>query len=162
MTARRLLSLATMLAPRTTMIPLAVLALGACGGQMREAREVAVDPFGPIPHGMAEVCVVRPPGHGQLVQTTFRDNGIPVGMTRGPSFFCYVAAPGTHRITPNGRAEAISTLRVEAGKRYILRHQSNVGEDDILWVDPSATERLFSEYEMLSSAPTVEEDPLLH
>ena len=129
---------------------LAMLALTACSPSMREPREVAVDPFIDIPTGMAQVCVVRPPGRGQLLPTTFRDNGVTVGMTRGPSFFCYFAAPGQHRITPGASDAAIATLDVTPGRRYILRHQANVGQEEMLWVDPTATERLFSEYDSLA------------
>jgi hypothetical protein len=129
---------------------LALTMLGACASQQREPREIAVDPFVAIPPGMAQVCVVRPPGAGQLLPTVFRDNGVTVGMTRGPSFFCYYAAPGQHRITPGMSDAAIATLDVAAGQRYVLRHKANVGQDEVLWIDPTATDRLFAEYDQLA------------
>ncbi len=129
---------------------LAPLVLAACASQHGEPREIAVDPFVAIPPGMAQVCVVRPPGAGQLLPTMFRDNGVTVGMTRGPSFFCYYAAPGQHRITPGSSDNPIATLDVVAGQRFILRHKQNVGQDEILWVDPVATDRLFTEYDSLA------------
>ncbi len=132
------------------LLPLAALALTACSSYPhREPREIAVDPFGPIPEGMAQVCIVRPPGAGQLLPTTFRDNGITVGLTRGPSFFCYFAALGPHRITPGNTHAPIATLDVVPGRRYVLHHQANVGQDEILWVDPTATESLLSQCDSL-------------
>jgi hypothetical protein len=136
--------------PMRALLPLALTSLVACASQHREAREIAVDPFVAIPSGMAQVCVVRPPGPGQLLPTVFRDNGVTVGMTRGPSFFCYYAAPGQHRITPGMSDEAIATLEVAAGQRYVLRHKANVGQDEVLWIDPTATDRLFAEYDQLA------------
>jgi hypothetical protein len=139
--------------PLFRLAPLASFAfasLAGCASQRGEGREIAVDPFVAIPPGMAQVCVVRPPGPGQLLPTMFRDNGVTVGMTRGPSFFCYYAAPGQHRITPGGSDAAIATLDVAPGQRYVLRHKANVGQDEVLWVDPTATDRLFSEYDELA------------
>ncbi len=138
---------------RLFLLLLALLLVAACGSAprgAREAREIAVDPFVTIPPGMAQVCVVRPPGPGQLLPTLFRDNGVTVGMTRGPSFFCYYAAPGNHRITPGGSDAAIATLDVTSGQRYVLRHKANVGQDEVLWIDPTATDRLFAEYDSLA------------
>ena len=139
--------------PLLRLVPVALASLASlagCASQNREAREIAVDPFVAIPPGMAQVCVVRPPGPGQLLPTLFRDNGVTVGMTRGPSFFCYYAAPGQHRITPGGSDAAIATLDVTAGQRYVLRHKANVGQDEVLWIDPTATDRLFAEYDELA------------
>ena len=101
---------------------LLVLLASGCASQSREAREIAVDPFVAIPRG----------------------------MTRGPSFFCYYAAPGQHRITPGSSDMAITTLDVTPGRRYVLRHAANVGQEEMLWVDPSAADRLFSEYDSLA------------
>lgn len=131
------------------LVPLA-LSLAACASTGGAPQEIAVDPFVTIPPGMAQVCVVRPPGPGQLLPTLFRDNGVTVGMTRGPSFFCYYAAPGQHRITPGSSDAPIATLDVRTGQRFVLHHKSNVGQDDILWVDPVATDRLFAEYDSLA------------
>ena len=45
---------------------------------------------------------------------------------------------------------AIATLDVNPGRRYVLRHKANIGQDEMLWVDPSAADHLFSEYDSLA------------
>jgi hypothetical protein len=131
-------------------IPL-TLVLAGCASSRGERREIAVDPFVSIPPGMGQVCVVRPPGPGQLLPTMFRDNGVTVGMTRGPSFFCYYAAPGAHRITRGASDAHLATLDVRPGARVILRHKQNVGEDEVLFVDAMATRSFFAEYDSLAT-----------
>jgi hypothetical protein len=133
-------------------VALLVLALAGCATTGSPGpTEVVAEPFGPIPPSMAQVCIVRPRDAGAIQTTRFRDNGVLVGLTRGGSFFCYFAAPGTHRIAPDGAPE-IATLDVTAGRRYLLHHAPIVGSDEVLWVDTSGDLRLLGECEHLELA----------
>jgi hypothetical protein len=126
-------------------IALAFAVIGCGCAASRPATVVEIEPFGPIPEGVAQICIVRPKSGASLITTTFHDNGIRVGATRGPSFFCWFGAPGEHRITPEGTDDAIATFDVRVGRRYFLRHDAVVGGDQTLWADPAGAERFLGE-----------------
>jgi len=122
-----------------------LLLAGCSSARGREAKVIEIEPFGPIPDGTAQICVVRPKDVGGLLTTRFLDNGILVGATRGPSFFCYFGAPGQHRITPEGTDESIATFEVRACQRYFLRHVAVIGGDEMPSADPAGAERFLGE-----------------
>jgi hypothetical protein len=131
-------------------LALAFVGLSACSSySLREPEVVPIEPFGRVPQGVAQVCVVRPHNLGGLLTTTFRDNGVLVGATRGPSFFCYYAAPGRHALVPDGGDAPIATFEARAGERRFLHHAVNIGEDELLWTDPAAAESFLSECDYL-------------
>ena len=72
------------------------------------------------PLGAVEICVVRPHSLGFATTLAVRDGGVLVGATRGPSYFCYRAAPGVHRLVAGGRS---LTLEVAPGQRQFV-HQA--------------------------------------
>lgn len=51
------------------------------------------------PEGTGQICVVRPHEVAALVPAIVQDNRALVGMTKGPSYFCYLAAPGYHLLS---------------------------------------------------------------
>lgn len=51
------------------------------------------------PPGTGQICVLRPHQVAALVPAIVKDNGTLVGMTKGPSYFCYLAAPGYHLLS---------------------------------------------------------------
>jgi hypothetical protein len=51
------------------------------------------------PPGAGQICVLRPHQVAALVPAIVQDNGTLVGMTKGPSYFCYLAAPGNHLLS---------------------------------------------------------------
>ncbi|HNF97834.1 MAG TPA: hypothetical protein PKL17_12195 [Pseudomonadota bacterium] len=51
------------------------------------------------PKGTGQICVIRPQRVALLVPAVVHDGGKLVGMTQGPSYFCYLAAPGYHRLS---------------------------------------------------------------
>ena len=83
----------------------------------------AVPPFDALaepPFGAAEICVVRPHSLGYSLTLPVRDAGVLVGATRGPSYFCYRAEPGPHRLVSGDRAIVIDAA---SGHRQFV-HQS--------------------------------------
>jgi len=72
------------------------------------------------PLGAVEICVVRPHSLGFATTLPVRDGGVLVGATRGPSYFCYRAAPGRHRLVSGGGS---LTLDVTPGQRQFV-HQA--------------------------------------
>ena len=78
---------------------------------------------GPLPAGVAEVCVVRPDSLGGEASMPVRDNGQLVGATRGATFFCWLAAPGDHQITSVDDDTGPMLLRARAGAHYWLHQE---------------------------------------
>lgn len=84
------------------------------------------------PPGTGQICVIRPQRVAMLVPAVVKDNDKLVGMTQGPSYFCYLAAPGYHRLSTifgddidqrlgTGTAQDL-TVRVEPNGRVYVHH----------------------------------------
>ncbi|MBL8633327.1 MAG: hypothetical protein JNM40_08875 [Myxococcales bacterium] len=80
-----------------TVIPLLLLAVGCTSYELQLHSPAPQLPMGPP--GTGQICVVRPSQLAALVPAVVQDNGALVGMTRGPSYFCYLAAPGYHLLS---------------------------------------------------------------
>ncbi len=63
-----------------------------------EDATLVTQPFTNYIDSMASVCVIRSSPIARDVTFLVRDNNVLVGATRGPTFFCYRAQPGRHRI----------------------------------------------------------------
>jgi len=119
----------------------------------------------PIPPDVARVCVVRTSALAMAVAFPTKDNGVLVGATKGPTYFCYYAAPGPHRITMIADNETAAVLTAEAGRAYILHQQVDflfgVVRVRPVWVTPDRAGELFehSDYEVLTSVPGTEKLP---
>ncbi|MBX3189810.1 MAG: hypothetical protein KF819_22485 [Labilithrix sp.] len=112
--------------PVATASVLAASAIGCASYRIAEPRTEVLHPFAPIPAAgegaFARVCVIRTSRFAQAVAFPTWDNGVLVGATKGPTFFCYKAEPGDHVIAINADEETRVSLRAEAGKSYYL-HQ---------------------------------------
>jgi hypothetical protein len=111
----------------------------ACGGARAIPREPA--DLGALPNGVARVCVIRPDRIAADVTMEIRDNGRLVGATRGTTFFCYLAAPGSHQITSVDDDTGPTYLEAHVGERYWL-HQEIASLDGHVhahldWIDES-------------------------
>lgn len=98
------------------------LSLAGCaaGIQVVTTDLPPIDPLAAPPYGMAQVCVLRPHTWALLHIIPVEDNGQVVGATRGPSFFCYLAHPGAHRIAlPEEKSPALD-IQLGAGQRMYL------------------------------------------
>jgi hypothetical protein len=113
--------------------PLLLTALaGACTSY--EHRPLAEPPaeLAAVPADAARICVYRPHRVAALVPAVVHDNGRLVGMTSGPSYFCYLAEPGRHTLVTRYGDDideklgtddlAAATVVVAAGERRYLHH----------------------------------------
>ena len=112
-------------------------ALGGCSGYAvhTTATSPPYDPFGRLPLSHGQVCVFRPATIGAALITPVLDNGVVVGATQGPSYFCYLAGPGEHRVSVEVSDAETFTLSVDTGHRYFLEHRVEVGRDALVAVD---------------------------
>jgi hypothetical protein len=136
------------------------LALASCAPARHHliAPEVPpLDPFEDPPYGLGLVCVLRPHTVGGALLYLVRDNGRLVGATRQPSYFCYLAQPGAHRIEVHGGGgQTALELLVEAGGRRYVHHRLRPGRRDELTAMPRERAAALLErcdYRVLVEAP---------
>lgn len=79
--------------------------------------------FAAPPPDRAQICVLRDSWQAQAVAFPVHDGGVLVGATRGPGYFCYLAAPGKHRIAIESDEIEDAQIVAEAGGRYYLLNQ---------------------------------------
>src|SRR5690349_9888098 len=109
----------------------ALVLLAASCASPRSAAETraSLAELGAVPTGVARVCVIRPERAFSHVTMEVRDNGRLVGATRGPTFFCWLAAPGEHQITSIDDDTGPTLLDARADARYWLHQEvSSLGE----------------------------------
>ncbi|MBT9559367.1 MAG: hypothetical protein IV100_25285 [Myxococcales bacterium] len=82
--------------------------------------------------GLARLCVVRKTAIGAALTTPVRDNGLTVGATAGPSWFCWHAGPGLHTLTTEVSDAPALELDVLAGEERLIEHRVNIGQDQLI------------------------------
>jgi hypothetical protein len=112
------------------------LSLALCGSAAgcSHYRIVTADPppldaLAAPPDGLGQICVLRPHSIGALLTGPVRDNGLLVGATRGPSYFCYLAHPGPHRVTSRTDYDRTVAVGVQPGETVFLQQQVRIGAD---------------------------------
>ncbi len=124
-----------------------------------------VDPTTALGPDAARICVVRTSHLAQAVAFPTWDNGTLVGATKGPTHFCWLAAPGKHELRIEADHVATASVSVEAGRDYVLeqklRYVFGVVDVDPAWVSQDRARELFadSDYEVLSSVPSDQKLP---
>jgi hypothetical protein len=99
-----------------------VLAMSGCYSyELRKPAQPPIDAFGPVADG-GQICVLRPHWNASAVTAIVHDNGQLVGATRGPTYFCYAAAPGHHAVESKADTTERADVDVAPGGRYYL-HQ---------------------------------------
>jgi len=134
------------------------LMASACTRYELAARDVAPPKtFDALPPNTGQICVVRPHNVALLVPAVVRDNRQLVGMTKGPTWFCWLAEPGVHKIMTRygddidenlGTDELTdAAILVEAGGRYYLHHDvSKILTISVRWIlDPAEANALIAE-----------------
>lgn len=122
--------------------------------------DFVVQPFTGYLDGMATVCVIRSSRIAMAVTFTVHDNDVLVGATRGPTYFCYRAQPGHHRIRVTSedgeqRFDVIFAARaayyLDQGLDFNLGFVVPQGR----WVDEGSARLLVgrSEHRILQGAP---------
>jgi len=132
----------------------------ACTRYEIAARDTApAKTFDALPANTGQICVIRPHNVALLVPAVVRDNRRLVGMTKGPTWFCWLAEPGVHKIKTRygddvdenlGTDEVTdAAILVEAGGRYYLHHDvSKVLSMSVRWVlDPAEANAMIAECE---------------
>ncbi len=132
--------------------------VNACTRYELAARDTAPGKtFDPLPPNTGQICVIRPHNVALLVPAVVRDNRQLVGMTKGPTWFCWLAEPGVHKIMTRygddidenlGTDEITdAAILVEAGGRYYLHHDvSKILTLSVRWIlDPAEANAMISE-----------------
>lgn len=100
------------------------LVAGCTSWKLAEPQTAAaVTPFDPVPPGVARVCVVRTSILALAVPFPTHDDGVLVGATRGQSFFCYLAQPGSHDIAIDADETEHAHIEAQAGREYFLKEE---------------------------------------
>ncbi len=81
--------------------------------------------------GLSRVCLARQAGVGALLTAPVRDNGLTVGATEGPSWFCWSAGPGFHTLTVEVSDAPPLELTLN-GEERLIEHVIAVGEDRLV------------------------------
>jgi len=155
--------------PRIRVAPLllAYASLLACSPYRLEAAPAEPDavtqPFTTYIDGMATVCVIRSAQIALAVTFTVHDNNLLVGATRGPTYFCYRAQPGRHRINiASDDGEQRFDVLLEPRARYYLDQRLRFEFGSVYpqgdWVDETTAAQLLqrSEHRVLQGAPASE------
>jgi hypothetical protein len=154
---------------RNLFVVLLVLGSTACSSwRTAPPATPVVAPAGAIASDVARICVVRTSHLAQAVAFPTWDNGTLVGATKGPTHFCWLAAPGKHELTMEADHVATASVTAEPGRDYVLEQDLSYvfGVVDVkpAWVSAERAQKLFadSDYEVLSSVPSDQKlpDPL--
>jgi hypothetical protein len=167
--------LATSAMPRTlhtaaragslSLVVLFAVTAAACSSyRISEPRAEVLHPFAPIPEDFARVCVIRTSRLAQAVPFPTLDNGVLVGATKGPTFFCYKAEPGEHTLRIQADEPTVVKLQAEGGRSYYLHETiplAFVMHCNATWVsEPKARELVDdSSYEVLTATLATEHPP---
>jgi hypothetical protein len=142
------------------------IASGCSGYKLARPAAPPIDAFGTPPGANAEVCVLRPHVLGAADLYVVRDNDQLVGATRGPSYFCYFAAPGRHLVTSEGDALIKTELLTATGHRYYVQQSITPAMNGavsvaLAWLDEATAVRLLAglQYAQLVSVPRDEQLP---
>lgn len=131
--------------------------LGGCTAYTVEtARAPTLHPFAPPPAGHGEICVVRPHVTGMLAVAVVHDNGVLVGATRGPTYFCYLAAPGRHRVISTygddidrelgtDVVEEASVVVAPGSRHYLHQDVRTAVSMSVRWVDEDTAREMIDD-----------------
>ncbi len=149
---------------------LCLLLLAACSPySISGATMPPISAFGPVRPEVATVCVIRSSPWARAVTFIIHDNQTIVGATKGDSYFCYEAEPGTHVIVSDtfdstdhpGRTQVF----LQPGARYWLLqdHANHFGSvtSKLEWLDIAHAQQLIEgcEYRVVTAVPGHEQVP---
>lgn len=143
----------------TTMVLAGIWASGCTPYEIASRETAPSKTFDPLPTNTGQICVIRPHTVALLVPAVVRDNRQLVGMTKGPTWFCWLAEPGVHKIMTRygddidenlGTDEVTdAAILVEPGGRYYLHHDvSKILTLSVRWIlDPAEAQAMIAECE---------------
>ena len=148
------------------MTVIVVLFTGCTGYRMTTAGRPPAHVLSPPPPGAGQICVLRPHSVASLAPVVVHDNGHLVGMTRGPTYFCYLAQPGTHRVASTYGDDIDrklgtdqiedASVHVAPSRRYFLHHDvTNPLHLSVRWVTEEAARPMLDscQYAQLVEVP---------
>ena len=146
---------------------LLLLALTACSpyrlGPPPADPNGVTRPFTPYVDGMATVCAIRTSRIAMAVAFVVHDNDLLVGVTRGPSWFCWRAEPGRHHVTITSEdgGQRFNVVLAERGRYYLdlaLAYRFGFVTPRAAWVDKPTAATLLqnSQHRVLQGAPATE------
>lgn len=135
----------------------AVLLLGCASHMIVNPDPPPRDPLGEPSYGFSQVCVLRPHTWAMARTELVRDNGQLVGATLGPSYFCYAAQPGAHRIELENRRTFIQ-LNLVAGQRVFVHHRLGLTRERLLVLNEDRAQEMLDrcEYSQLLDTAKIE------
>lgn len=153
--------------PRTLTAAVLLAGTAACSplrlGDAPAAAQLVTQPFTAYVDGMASVCVIRTARLAAGSTFAVHDNDVLVGATRGPSYFCYRAQPGHHRIVvaSEDAAQTFDVVLAERARYYLdqgLRFGFGAVVPQGTWVDEDTAAALIrrSQHRILQGAPASE------
>ncbi len=108
------------------------LAVTGCAGYTVHLSEPPPSLMAHDAPDLARVCLVRRTAIGAALVAPIRDNGLTVGATDGPSWFCWFAGAGLHTLTTEVSDAPALELRVLAGEDRLVEHEINLGQDALV------------------------------
>jgi uncharacterized protein DUF2846 len=99
---------------------LVALLLAGCAQLPPSAEDIQAQRFEPVP-GKAVIYIVRDNLGAHLDHSLWLDDSTLITTHTG-TYYRWVVAPGTHRISGDAESTALLTLNVEAGKLYFVHH----------------------------------------
>jgi len=143
--------------------------VAACSPYTLVTTQPTLSPARDASPNLGTVCVIRSSPMARLVTFAIHDNAQLVGATRGDSYFCYLAEPGTHTIVSDTADSTDSpgalTLQVApAGRYWVLQdHHNNFGSiqsELVVLTEPAAIALAARcEYKILARVPAGERLP---
>ena len=149
---------------RAILLPL-ILVVGCSSYGLVKPDPPPIDAHASPPPGMAQVCVLRPHWLASAVTYVVHDNGVLVGATRGPTYFCWLAAAGPHVITSECDDILRDPIELRAllapDVRYYIHESPNPLGHSFEWVPPEKGAEMVARcgYRRVVSAPSSEHVP---
>lgn len=108
------------------------------------------------PEGMGLICILRPHSIGWARTVPVYDNGLLLGATKGPSYFCYVAQAGTHLVDSRSAPNRRLAVTVTAGETRYLHQALRIGADRLSVVSEATAQQMLErcDYSLLTFAPS--------
>lgn len=107
------------------------------------------------PEGMGLICILRPHSIGSALTAPVYDNGLLIGATKGPSYFCYAAQVGVHLVTSHTAPTRTLAVTVAGGETLYLHQELRIGADRLSVVSTATARQMLErcDYSLLTFAP---------
>lgn len=123
---------------------LLTLSMAGCATSFKYTiKDTAVHPD--VRPDKALIYIIRPTSFGFTVPFEVHNDGNPVGVTKGKTFFYFFAEPGEHLITSKAENTAELRVIVQAGKTYYIKQSVGMGvlyaRNSLLVMEPEEAQK---------------------